>query len=172
MKRVAERLAITEALARELAQQGRRAMKADLTTVRELIEDEEASRDKCHAAATKPGGDEQYRRNMAKSVETSKTAIDLLNKALQALRDRQPATAAQYLNEVYLLRGKKATQSRGANVSKLYLEYRAQYDTDFHQWLASKGHQDVLTEMGVSVAKPKRTRRSDSNQPENYERGY
>lgn len=174
MRLVAERLAVTENLSRDLQQHGRRAMKADLVTVRELIADEEASRDKCATAAAKPTANEQYRRNMSKSAETSKAAIGLLNKALQALRDREPQTAAQYLNEVYLLRGKKATQSRGANVSKLYLEYRAQYDTDFHKWLASKGHGDVLTEMGVSVAKPttrKRTRPDDgrSNRPEDYE---
>lgn len=173
MRLLPARLAAIEALSKDLKQQGRRALKSDVSTLRELIADENESLQKSSRTASNPAANETYRRNMAKAVENSKATISLLDKALQAVKDRQLPAACQYLDEVLLLRGKKATQSR-SGLGRLYAEFQMQRDTAFHDWLREFGHTEALQELGVPVAKPKtRGRRVDldgrSNRPEDYE---
>lgn len=170
MRLLPARLAAIEALSRDLKQQGRRATKADIATLRELIADEDESLQKSNRTASNPAANEQYRRNMAKAVENSKATISLLDKALQAVRDRQLPTAVQHLEEVLLLRGKKATQSR-SGAGKLYLEFQMQKDSEFHDWLRSNGHTEALQDLGLGVAKTKTRKREfnpRSNRPEDY----
>ena len=175
MRLVGERIAVAENLSRDLKQHGRKATKQDLATIRELIADEQESMDKSARIASTDTYQENYRQNMRKAAANSKTAIGLLNKALEAIRSRDVLAASDHLAEVVALRGKKATQSRGGGAAKLYVQYQMLSDTAFHSWLQANGHTEALGELGVSVAsQPKRTRqsRSESNQPENFEKGY
>lgn len=150
MKLVDERVKQTMALAEALS--SRPAAREDLRTIKELIADEQESMEKSRRIADTDSYNAQYRRNMRKAVDNSALTIEHLQQAHECVKRRDNNGAQEALNRAVEHRSKRARQPARKDVSKLYAEFQARRDKEFHKWLADNGHTDVLNELGVASA--------------------
>lgn len=167
MRLVAERIAATLSLAEELSQVSR-PRRSHLDELKLLIEEEGESFAKSTQAAQN-SNNEAYRKSMTSASRNSSAIIMLLKQALNALRDKDVETAVDVLGQVVDYRASKKESKRVVNVAKLYLQYETETNSEFHDWLKQKGHNEALIELGVPSARTtKKPTRASSNRPEDY----
>jgi uncharacterized protein YecT (DUF1311 family) len=143
-----ERRAAALALASRLSASNRRT-KGDKEDLDLLIMEELRVMDWAENAAAR-SNNPTYQANMQTAQNTAQEACDLLNAAKRAFIGKRNNDAAELLFRVSKL-GSKATKNPATNISKLYMEYLAVSDTDFHAWLLANGHKDALDTLSVAT---------------------
>ena len=108
--------------------------------IKELIGEEEESRDESLARAKKTEHEMVIKSQRAAARNREKTIAELM-KAARALKDHKDKhEAVCYLDQAAQCGGRKRDKdSRGSLTVKMYVQYRAETDEQFAQWLEDRG---------------------------------